>query len=588
MLVGALIWSASDYRRATQSYVANLQVASAIAGNQADLTKFVFEALRTDPKEYASVDYKAKHARMIDELNQMDRLYERWDNLDPVFSKVVAKAREFTRTGREFFDEAKAMTAAQQLDEIDDNLFLRRYMMRLYQTFQSFMSETSAINEAIFSSSKTVAAEAKNSVLVLQIALGCNLLLLAISAYLVSRQWGRRLEAVSKSASLIAQKQTDKRMVPGTDEIASIEEALIAASKSISDMKQRETQIWEQSDAVLLALDRNFSVCSASPNAENFFSSGAKDVSTSDTQDLLGSSFLSWLDDKVVAESLRTDPSAYLDQNIVWSIFGRNCSIAFKLLDTVDSIDSEVAKNKIGSAIYSLSAHDVDEQTRVAKMRALLVSMISHDVRIPLGSVRNSIQMRSAAEDLPPMIQQELDECERECNLIIETINNLLEVDKIDREQSSILREFVSLLDVLEDACSRLDGTMGGVKLGVKDVGVVGDYDQFVRLFCLLGQALISLFPERIIAITANKSGSYILLEMSVEIPSAVVYEPTAAVRLYTSDSRVKLAIAIADRYDVAIATSCGGKNLSVKVRLCAYDDKADGDSGHGGAALQA
>lgn len=549
------------------------------------MTKFVFEALRIDPKEYASVDYKAKHARMIDELNQMDRLYERWDKLDPVFSKVVAKARQFTRTGREFFDEAKAMTAAQQLDEIDDNLFLRRYMMRLYQTFQSFMSETAIINETIFSSSKTVAAEAKNSVLVLQIALSCNLLLLAISAYLVSRQWGRRLEAVSKSASLIAQKQPVKRMVPGTDEIASIEEALIAASKSISDMKQRETQIWEQSDAVLLALDRNFRVCSASPNARNFFNRDAKDVSAPDTQDLLGSSFLSWLDDEVVAESLRTDPEAYLEQNIVWSILGKNCSVAFKLLDTDSSTESETAI-RTGTAIYSLSAHDVDEQTRVEKMRALLVSMISHDVRIPLGSVRNSIQMRSAAKDLPPMIQQELDECERECNQLIETITNLLEIDKIDRERGSILREFVSLLDVLEDACSRLDATTGGVKLSVKDIGAVGDYDQFVRLFCLLGQALLSIFPEQMVAITAKTSGSYIHLEMSVDLPTAVDYEPTEAVRLYTADSRARLAMAIADRYDVAIAISCNGKSLSVKVRLRAYEDEAEGDSGHGGAAL--
>lgn len=585
-LVGALLLSASDYRRAIDSYVANLRVAIAISSNQADLTKFVFEAMRIDENERATADYKAKHSRMIDELNRLERLYEQWDKLDPAFSKVVSTAREFTRTGREFTDEAKAMSEAQQFDEIDDNIFLRRYMLRLYQTFQSFMSETAAINEKIFSRSDSVAAKAKNSVTILQLALGANVLLLVVSVYLVSKGWSRRLDAVSKSASRIAQKQLVSESVPGRDEIADIEKALIAGSNSISDMKQREVQIWEQSESVLLALDKDFRVCSASPNIHNFFSKrDGGESSVPSSEGVVGSSFLSWLDDRIVSETLRANPSSYLDQNVVWSILGKNCSIAFKSLAAVVSeTKSDDAASSSGGAIYSVSAHDVDEETRLAKMRALLVSMISHDIRIPLGSVRNSIQMRSAANDLPPEIQRELDACESECNLIIETVTSLLDVDKVDKDRSSILREFVSLLDVVEETCEPLVGTKGGIRLSFKDIGVIGDSAQFVRLLNLLFHALRSVFSEQTIEVAAKTSGTFVYLHVSVDARPAPSPEPSGPPieTVYASDSRVKLAMAIADRYDVAISTTSSDGCFSVRVRFIAYEEDRDSSLGQG------
>lgn len=99
--------------------------------------------------------------------------------------------------------------------------------------------------------------------------------------------------------------------------------------------------------------------------------------------------------------------------------------------------------------------HDMaDELERVTKHKQELISMVSHDLRSPLMSVQVSLELiqSGAIGELAPRMDKEVTVASRNVKRLIELINDLLDIEKIEagRLDMSVTRQ--ELLPIIESA----------------------------------------------------------------------------------------------------------------------------------------
>ena len=99
--------------------------------------------------------------------------------------------------------------------------------------------------------------------------------------------------------------------------------------------------------------------------------------------------------------------------------------------------------------------HDMaDEIERVTKHKQELISMVSHDLRSPLMSVQVSLELiqSGALGELAPRMDKEASVASRNVKRLIELINDLLDIEKIEAGRLEMHVSRTDLLPIIESA----------------------------------------------------------------------------------------------------------------------------------------
>lgn len=99
-----------------------------------------------------------------------------------------------------------------------------------------------------------------------------------------------------------------------------------------------------------------------------------------------------------------------------------------------------------------------DALAEAAQRKQELVSMVSHDLRTPLMSIQVSLELLSdgVMGDLPKSAMDELLVAECSASQLIQLINDLLDIDKMESGRFEIHPRSTELLPILEHACRTL------------------------------------------------------------------------------------------------------------------------------------
>ncbi|MCD5029837.1 cell wall metabolism sensor histidine kinase WalK [Enterococcus asini] len=113
--------------------------------------------------------------------------------------------------------------------------------------------------------------------------------------------------------------------------------------------------------------------------------------------------------------------------------------------------------------------HDVTEQEKTEQERREFVSNVSHELRTPLTSMRSYIEALSegAWKDekiAPNFLKVTLDETDR----MIRMINDLLDLSRMDSQQSNLQLEYININELVSFVLDRFDMIMNNEEKGKK------------------------------------------------------------------------------------------------------------------------
>ncbi|HIA53983.1 MAG TPA: PAS domain S-box protein [Candidatus Melainabacteria bacterium] len=299
-------------------------------------------------------------------------------------------------------------------------------------------------------------------------------------AFLFSREMSFRLSAVERRAALLAVENPGTVPEPpdtGTDEIAELYSALVAASVKLSEARVRQAVVLDNSADVICSLDARlkFSAVGAASSKVWGYS----------PNELLGQSLL----------------------NIVTGDTAGSTNSAFAVIRDAESdgklenivvCSNGAQKNSVWSVSWSAErkqffcvVHDVTELRTIEKLKQHFLSVASHDLRAPLTSVTLNISIvtEAQADQITPQAKKELDRVQSSAQRLSSLVNELLELDKLEAGKLGLELGRVGVSDACEAAKTLLFGLAR--QSGVTLKGPIGD-------------ALVRAEEKRLVQIVTN------------------------------------------------------------------------------------
>ncbi|MBX9689646.1 MAG: HAMP domain-containing histidine kinase, partial [Candidatus Obscuribacterales bacterium] len=132
-----------------------------------------------------------------------------------------------------------------------------------------------------------------------------------------------------------------------------------------------------------------------------------------------------------------------------------------------------------------------------------LVSMVSHDLRTPLTSVQASLTLLSEGVmgALPARAQKELANAESNTSRLINLINDLLDIEKMEAGQLHIECRRTEVYPLFEAACEAVKAFADKQKVNIKlidnDFDIYADGDRIIQVLINLLSNAIKFSPEQ-------------------------------------------------------------------------------------------
>lgn len=136
--------------------------------------------------------------------------------------------------------------------------------------------------------------------------------------------------------------------------------------------------------------------------------------------------------------------------------------------------------------------HDVvDALDEASKRKQELMSMVTHDLRTPLTSIRSTMTLlnEGVLGELPPRAAKKVGAAENSANRLIALINDLLDIEKLEAGKMQIVLSNAALASIFESS-------LNSVSAFADDAGV--------RIECSENEYVVEADPDRIIQVLVN------------------------------------------------------------------------------------
>lgn len=317
--------------------------------------------------------------------------------------------------------------------------------------------------ESVYDSLKEVALIYASATLV-------ALFLGIIMAFIMSRTLTKPIMDISERTVRIAGGDYSGVIsVRGHDEISQLAENVNLLSQRIEETtssqeleRQRLDSVLEHMTDGVIAADRRGSINLINPAALSF-------LGLDDEHEVLG---------QYVLKVLRLE-----DRYQLRNFFGNvdNLLLDFSNEDQELTLKVNSAQIQRESGFISgmvVVLHDVTEEQRINQERRQFVSNVSHELRTPLTSVKSYIDaLQDGATDDPELTGQFLAVVQAETGRMINMINDLLELSRMDRGVRNLELEWVNLVALFGYILNRFDMIISSDQPGQKDYRIIREIE---------------------------------------------------------------------------------------------------------------
>lgn len=385
-------------------------------------------------------------------------------------------------------------------------------------------------------------------------------------ALLFTRDIRERLNAIAGNAHLLAAGRPLPEPQAGSDEIAKVDLVLHESSQVLLAARRKEMAILDDAADIICSLD----------NKLRFVDCGAATAKVwgYPADELRGMSLLVLLTDKTAEETrLAFQRFAHTNkpgtiENVLRCIDG-----SLKCFLWTVSWSNE-------QQTYYCVVHDVTELRAIEKLKHDFLGMVNHDLRAPLSSagVSLSLLLEGKRGEISADVENELRAAERNLARLVELVNELLDLEKLESGKLAMDMGMASVSDVCEAAKEALHAMATSARISLNgpsgDAAVHGDEKRLVQVVTNLLSNAIKFSPEGSeVKLSISKTDDYVQLSIHDNGPGLTREEASLVFERFAQAATVS-------------STKMKGTGLGlaiVKAIVDAHDGQAGVDS-HPGA----
>ncbi len=303
---------------------------------------------------------------------------------------------------------------------------------------------------------------------------------------------------------------------------AQMEGTLSCVVHDITDRKRAEALLIESEERVrsvienmpvaVVVIDYRGYIESVNPRTEQIFESGADALTGSHIQMLFSEK-----DGKpeVLAQSIREKALGHTIE-----LEGkRGSGVAFPVEVTVNQFSTVEGER------FLVSMQDVTERHEIERLKQEFVAMVSHDLRTPLTAVRGTLELLTEGTygQLNDLGQKRIDAAEQSIERLINLINDLLDIEKLEAGKLAMQLAPVQLAAVIERSVDAVRGYAEQAAVNVQqsemqpiNAQVMGDRDRLVQVFVnLLSNAIKFSPPQSVVTVSQRVTPDWVELRVT-------------------------------------------------------------------------
>jgi PAS domain S-box-containing protein len=315
-----------------------------------------------------------------------------------------------------------------------------------------------------------------------------NAIVTVILAFVLIRGISSRLQTMSDNAYRLASDVPLNPVLTGSDEIARLDQTFHKMSEAIAQAEKKQRAVTDNARDVICSLDAAGKFVAVNP--------ASKTVLDYTPEELTGRYYIDLIVADDVAHVLNSMESATRDSNTK-PFDARMKRNDGQVVDTLwTSVWSAAEKS------YFCVIHDDTERKTAERMKQEVVAMITHDLRTPLSTIRNFLEMLGAAMygELTEKGEKMLALADRSSARMLSLINDLLDVEKIKAGMMELSIADTQLASVLEHCAQSVASLAeaGGIKIEVSSENIIvkADEDRLSRVVTNLLSNAIKFSPS--------------------------------------------------------------------------------------------
>lgn len=495
VFIGTLLWYVQQVEQMIQEQNEYARVTQLLRNIDHQTKRFGFRVL------FAAIHRDAAaHDECLELLNELDRnihqtneelknypkyqaataeLDENWSTMNRIFTEMIGKA----------FKEKTSLSAANQallLTEIEGNASARG------RKLDDIMSYYTTKSEAAFIATQGMRDNLK---LVLALGVGLNIAIAVAVLFYFNKDITRRIDKVIDNSLKLA--SGGELMPPdrGDDEIAKLDQVFHDAAVIVRESSERERAIFENAVDIICALDGVGVVTRVNKAFENRLGYSRESVVDTSISDYLVKDDRSAFENFLNLVRTEQQMSHHTEKNMR-TIDGDICHMEWS------------AKWDAEQQSYFCIIYDITQRKELEQAKQQFFSMVSHDLRSPLTSIRVSLGMflSGVFGEMGEKATHRLTTMDSSVDRLIRLINDLLDSEKLDAGRMDLLLEQVQSAEIVKAAVESVQGMAEShemqIKIVGKDITVQVDSDRVVQVLTnLLSNAIKFSPPEATIEV---------------------------------------------------------------------------------------
>lgn len=329
-----------------------------------------------------------------------------------------------------------------------------------------------------------------------------NLLLSLFLAKFFSRDITSRLAIQADNASRLARELPLNPTVSGSDEIAKLDMAFHETAEKLVEARKKERAILDNSRDLIFILDEEGRFLSANPAVEDTLGFGKDELRSRRIYDFIES----------------TDGEFFA--NLFKAELGEVKSLEFKLTASDGRsayMLASLSRQKNQKNLFCI-AHDITARKELEQLKEEFLAVVSHDLRSPLTSMTGTAALieEGATGEIGARAKQFLQDIIYQGEILIELINDLLDLEKIEAGKMQLSQNIFSSADGLEKACEIAQSRQYDIEIelleALDEVPLNLEFERTVQAFSnLLTLLAARLEPGGKLTVSAELENAYVV-----------------------------------------------------------------------------
>ena len=267
------------------------------------------------------------------------------------------------------------------------------------------------------------------------IGLAFNVLVSVALAIYFSKQITSRLIHLSDNCQRLAAEKPLQSPIGGDDEIAHLEQAFHTAASSLIEAREKERSVLFKSKEVICSLDEDGKFTKLNPAAIQMWQYEPEELRERKLLDLISAK-----EQDHVKTQLSNPETTRTFESEVTRKDGSTCYVLWSI------------SRPEGERSTFCVAHDISAKKEMEKITNEFLHMIGHDLRTPLSSVMMNTKVMEVGVlgEIPPESLPILSDVTKQCNNLLELINDLLDLEKLNAGMMQLNLSTTELEDMLE------------------------------------------------------------------------------------------------------------------------------------------